>query len=118
MWDYTCAHRLAASLRHLAGDPGAPIATLREELKTNKYKDLTADNTFVFYPVSCETLGGFGPQSMEFISEIGARMTAKTGDKRAPVFLRQRLGIAIQVGNAVSITEALTKRSSPTFNEE
>ena len=61
--------------------------------------------------MSCETLGGFGPESIDFIQEIGAKIAAKTGDKRASAFLRQRLGIAIQIGNAVAISEAITKYS-------
>ena len=39
VWDFTCAHRLAASLRHLAREPGALIAAHREELKSQKYEE-------------------------------------------------------------------------------
>ena len=111
IWDFTCAHRLATSLRHLASEPGASIAAYREGLKAQKYKELAIQNSLIFHPVSCETLGGFGPESIDFIQEIGAKIAAKTGDKRASAFLRQRLGIAIQIGNAVAISEAITKYS-------
>ncbi|MEL7309521.1 MAG: hypothetical protein AAGK05_17815 [Pseudomonadota bacterium] len=105
VWDFTCAHRQAPSLRHLACDQGASIAAHRETLKAKKYVNITVENDFIFLPVSCETLGGFGPVSRDFINEIGTRICMKTGDRRAKIFLRQRLGIAIQVGNAVSIAQ-------------
>ena len=75
-------------MRHLASEPGAPIAAYCEGLKASKYKELTIQNSLVFHPVSCETLGGFGPQSMDFVKEIGTKIAAKTGDKRASTFLR------------------------------
>ena len=117
VWDFTCAHRLATSMRHLASEPGAPIAAYREGLKALKYKELTMQNSLVFHPESCETFGGFGPQSMDFVKEIGAKIAAKTGDKRASTFLRQRLGIAIQIGNTVAISEAISKYSSASDQE-
>ena len=118
VWDFTCAHRLAPSLRHLACDHGASIASHREDLKAKKYQDLTAENGFTFCPVSCETLGGFGPASREFITEIASRIATKTGDIRAHIHLRQRLGIAVQVGNAVSITETLNNNTNCTADRE
>ena len=118
VWDFTCAHRLATSLCHLAREPGASIAAYREGLKAQKYKELAIQNSLVFQPVSCETLGGIGPESMDFLREIGTRIAARTGDKRAAAFLRQRLGIAIQIGNAVAISEAIIKNAQNTKKQE
>ena len=38
-----------------------------------------------------------------FIYEIGKRIAEKTGEKRETLWLKQRLNIAIQKGNALAI---------------
>ena len=46
-----------------------------------------------------------GPERLQFVEEIGARITTVTvtGDKRETSHLFQALGIAIQRGNIISI---------------
>jgi len=48
-----------------------------------------------------ETLGAWGEQATEFIWELGRRLTLVSGDGRETFYLRQRLSIAIQRGNAI-----------------
>ena len=105
VWDYTCVHRLAASYARRAVEPGPRVAEIGEEKKTRTYADL--ESRFIVQPVAMETLGGFGPDSMKFIAELGRRMTLITGEPRETVFLRQRLGIVTQMGNAVCVLESL-----------
>jgi len=113
IWDFTCAHRLAASHYRLAGDAGASVAAHKETLKCGKYDELASKNNLIFHPISCETLGGFGPQSRDFIRQLSDRAVKKTGEKCFAISLRQRLGIAIQVGNAISIQQSLLKTAEP-----
>ena len=40
------------------------------------------------------------------IHEIGRRITERSGDKRETLWLKQRLSIAIQKGNALSIVSS------------
>ena len=54
-----------------------------------------------------ETLGSWGKSSIKFLEDLGARIAAATGDKRSRSFLFQRLGIAIQRGNVISISATL-----------
>ena len=45
----------------------------------------------------------YGASAWSLSSEIGARLSRKTGDPRATAFLRQNIDVAIQPGNAASI---------------
>jgi Glu-tRNA(Gln) amidotransferase subunit E-like FAD-binding protein len=71
-----------------------------------KYAALSA--THIFIPLAFETLGSWGEQAKSFVAELGKRITAITGDVRETDFLRQRLSIAIQRGNAISIRGTLS----------
>jgi len=46
-------------------------------------------------------------EPQELVSELGGRLAALTGDSRSLAFLRQRIGIAIQRGNAAAIRGTL-----------
>ena len=108
-----CAHRLAVSHRRLGDEPGASVAAHKETMKCGKYNEVVSKNNLIFYPISCETLGGFGPKSRDFIRQLSDRAVKKTGEKWCAISLRQRLGIAIQVGNAVSIQQSLHQTVEP-----
>ena len=40
---------------------------------------------------------------LTFVNEVGKRISSVTGDPRAASFLRQRLSIAVQRGNAAAV---------------
>ena len=104
VWDFTCLHRLAASYARKAVEKGSGVAEIGEERKRRTYADL--EGQFLIQPVAVETLGGIGADSMRFIGDLGRRISQITGEPRETIFLRQRLGILIQLGNAVSILES------------
>ena len=56
-----------------------------------------------FEPVAIETSGVFGSSTRNIVTEIGKRISEKTGEKRESLWLKQRLNIAVQRGNALSI---------------
>ena len=62
---------------------------------------------YSFYPVAIETLGAWGKDAQGLVSELGGRLAALTGDPRSLAFLRQRLGIAMQRGNAAAVRGTL-----------
>ena len=70
-----------------------------------KYAALTS--THVFVPLAFETLGAWGEQARVFVVQLGRLITGVTGDVRETDFLRQRLSIAIQRGNALAIRGSL-----------
>ena len=79
---------------------------MKEEAKRGKYSSLSRD--YEFLPVCVETLGVFGPSAAKFFQDVGSRIIAKTGEKRASAFLRQSVGMAIQRGNALSVMGTVT----------
>ena len=80
--------------------PGAAAARA-EDNKRIKYEDLARDYQFV--PLGFETMGSWGPSTANFVAELGRLLVQSTGEPRATSFLRQRLSIAIQRGNAAAI---------------
>jgi hypothetical protein len=92
---------------------GPTVANAAEERKINHYADLST--THVFEPVAIETLGGVGIRSWAFIWELAKRISRQSRDKREFQYLRQRLGIAVQRGNAACAMEPLTRSQWPFY---
>jgi hypothetical protein len=109
-WDFTCPDTLATSHISVTCQDAGAAADRAEERKRNKYAALTQH--YLFAPVAIETLGAWGSGAMEFLGELGRRMRIVTGDPRSSAFLRQRIGIAVQRGNAVCISECLMTGAS------
>ena len=56
-------------------------------------------------PIAVETLGALGEEAVAFISDLGLyRIAATTGEPCSSAFLFQRLSVAVQRGNAASVT--------------
>ena len=72
-----------------------------EEIKLDHYAELS--HNYIVMPVAVETLGPFAQMGMKFIKEIGSRLTAQNGDKRAISFIFQSISMAVQRGNVGSI---------------
>ena len=53
--------------------------------------------------MAVETLGVWGGGAEELLAGLGKRLGEATGDARAGFFLRQRVDIAIQRANALSV---------------
>lgn len=105
VWDFTCVNTVAAS--HIASASTRACAPCEgaENKKRSKYSSLS--NVYDFNPVAVETMGPWGPNACVFINEIGKRLANVTGDPRSTAFLRQRIGMAVQWGNAVCVKESL-----------
>jgi len=69
--------------------------------KVQNYRDITANVDFV--PVSIETSGVWGEEGLSLVSEIGLRISDISHDPRSTGFLRQRISIAVQRGNACCV---------------
>ena len=57
--------------------------------------------------IAVESSGDSGPQSLTFVKEGRGRLRYETGEEKAGTYLIQRLSIAVQRGNAISILEGL-----------
>ena len=90
---------------HLA-DTETTAADKAASNKEAKYRQLANSN--IFAPVAIETAGTWNNQAVELVQELGRRMTAVTEDTRETTYLFQRLSVALQRGNAVSVHSTFT----------
>ena len=88
----------------MCGEAGTAAAYAEKE-KVKKYSHLAQG--YLFQPVALETTGAVGPDSMPFLKELGLRIRRVTGDAHSFVFLMQRLSVAVQKGNAISVLGTL-----------
>ena len=107
LWDFTCRDTLCSSYSSKTSQHAGKAADIAEKEKEDKYKELSKD--FFFTPVAAETMGSWGQLSLKFLQDLGSRIQASTAEKRSTSWLFQRLGIAIQKGNAISISATLPK---------
>jgi len=101
LWDATTPDTLEPSHIHRSALQAGSAAASAEASKRSKYSTLTAVHDFV--PVVIETLGTWGSEGWSFTGELGRRITRITGDQKATAFLRQRLSLAVQRGNTISV---------------
>jgi len=54
-------------------------------------------------PVAVETFGACGPDATSFLTDFGRRIATFTGEPRSMAFLKQKIDVALQRGNAASL---------------
>ena len=104
VWDATCPDTLAFSYRANATAGAGEVAAMAEQKKLIKYDSLALN--YDIAPVAIESLGAIGPLSRALLKDLGRRIKESTGEARAHEYLVQRLAVAVQRGNAVSIMGA------------
>ena len=109
IWDSTCVDTVAPSHLPSTSKIAGSAAESAARNKSNKYSNL-ADN-YIFVPFAVETLGPWCREAKALISTIGRCLVQLSGDPRSSEFLRQRISIAIQRGNAVSILATFPESS-------
>ena len=72
-----------------------------EATKFAKYTDLNKLYNLVL--ITIETFGSWGQHGWELVEWVGSKIAQSTGELRATTFLRQRISIGIQRGNAASV---------------
>ena len=100
-WDVTCPDTYAMSHVQASSTQAGIAAAAAEAKKTQKYADIISGVDFV--PVAIETSGVWGEQAIALVMEIGRRIAASTHEPRSTSFLRQRLSVAVQRGNAYCV---------------
>ena len=108
VWDFTCPDTLAPSHLNQSSLATGSAASAAESRKRTKYAELSSGN-YAFVPIAIETLGAWGPCALEFCADLGGRIARHTGDARATAFLKQRLDMAIQRGNAAAVVGTLAE---------
>jgi len=104
-WDATCPNTFAQSYIQDSSTLDGSAASAAELNKIAKYSDIRAGVDFV--PFVNETSGVWGEQAMSLVKELGRRMGEVNKEPRSTMFLRQRLSVAVQHGNAAFILGTL-----------
>ena len=115
IWDVTCVDTVALSyIASTSANPGG-AADHAEAAKRIKYAEL--EDRFCFVPVGFETFGSWGKSATVFVADIARQIMDRTGEPRSAEFLRQRISIEIQRGNAASVfgTTDMPKGSHDVF---
>ncbi|XP_055348359.1 uncharacterized protein LOC129595388 [Paramacrobiotus metropolitanus] len=100
-WDATCVCTVALSHIAATSKQAGAAAARAEQDKVAKYRELTRD--YLFRAFGVETLGPLGPDASHLVTEVGKMIQQETGEVRATEFLRQRISIDVQRGNAASV---------------
>ena len=101
VWDVTVVDTVAQSYVAITSQQAGAAADAAEGRKQRKYEQL--ENKFIVQPVGFETMGSWDAGAKAFLKDIGTRVRRATGNHRAMEFLRQRVGIEIQRGNAAAV---------------
>ena len=90
-------------MSHLSGTSkeASHAANKAEKSKIEKYRDI--ENTNFFVPIAIETMGSWGAIGLKFIRDLGNKITILTRNEQATSHLLQRISVAIQQGNAISV---------------
>jgi hypothetical protein len=104
IWDATCTDTFAASNLITSANNPASAASRAEKRKIHKYRALS--DRYIFSPVSVETSGVLGPETISFLSCLGSKAAKRSGDKCETTWLYQRISLAILRGNCFSIVSA------------
>lgn len=103
VWDATCVNTFSDShLMECSISPGA-AAEAAEKAKLRKYTGLCS--TYEFCPLAIETTGVLGSSFVHFIKMLGRRIAERTGEMRETAWLRQRISLAVVMGNAAAFTK-------------
>ena len=107
--DATVADTLAASHVMTTSRLSGGTAESAADKKDSKYSSLANDYTFI--PIACETMGPLNSKALPFLTELGRRISAVSGDPRETAFLFQRISIAVQRFNCVCFKGAFVNLS-------
>ena len=99
VWDVTVVSTLAQSNVDRAATGVGAVAEMASERKLAKYSNLASN--FTFQPIAVENLGAFSLSTLEFLSDLGHKLSSFSGEERASSFLFQRLSVSLQRFNSV-----------------
>ena len=110
VWDVTVTDTLASTYVSASSQNAGAAAAAAETRKYTKYSHLSTNYNFI--PIALETFGAWGKDTEQLFSEIGRRIRLNSGEPKTMEFLRQRISIELQRGNAASVLGTLPTRDS------
>ena len=82
-----------------------------EARKNEKYRELI-ENGYVFQPVVLEVQGSLGESSEILITRLCKMLCRSHDDQQAGSFLKQRISMALQIGNAACVVGTVSDRDA------
>ena len=86
-------------------------ATEAEARKIEKYRELI-DNGYIFQSVAMEVRCSLGESSEIIITRLCKMLCRSHDDQRAGSFLKQRISVALQIGNAACVLGTVSDRDA------
>jgi len=105
VWDVTVVSPLAASYVDRSATDAGTVADMAASRKTEKYSSLSS--TYMFEPIAVENLRTFSSSTLDFLVQLGRRISSQSGDVRESSYLFQRISVAIQRFNSVLLHDSL-----------
>jgi len=105
-WDATVTDTVAESYLSNTSIEAGAAAEAAADRKEAKYAQIISSHVFI--PLAFETFGPINSKGAAFLSELGHRITARTGDARESAFLFQRLSVTIQRFNRIAFEGSFT----------
>ena len=112
VWDVTVVDALAHSRLNQGSlcNPGT-TATEAEARKIEEYCELI-DKGYIFQLVTLEVQGSSGESSENFITRLCKMLCRSHDDQRVGKFLKQRISMALQIGNAACVLGTVSDRDA------
>ena len=112
VWDVTVVDALALSRLDIGSlcNPGT-TATEAEARKNEKYRDLI-DDGYIFQPMALEVQRSLGESSEIFITRLCKMLCRSHDDQRTGSFLKQRISMVLQIGNAACVLGSVNDRDA------
>ena len=92
------------------------MADQAEKRKSDKYSNMYP-NMYLLAPVVIETLGVFGKQTLSFLKDLACHVRKVSGEVQSFTYLLQRLTVAVQRGNAVSVLGTFASEDCLVFED-
>jgi len=87
------------------------VAEMAVERKLAKYSNLASN--FTFQSIAVENLGAFSLSTLEFLSDLGYKLSSFSGEERASSFLFQRLSVSLQRFNCAFLHDTIVIDDPP-----
>jgi hypothetical protein len=71
VWDFTCPDTLAPFYLDQSSLATGSAASLAKSRKRSKFAELSSLGNYIFVPIAIETLGAWGPCTLEICAELG-----------------------------------------------
>ena len=103
-WDATIASSLADSYVEVSSAQAGSASESADARKSSKYAALPSE--FGFQPIALESLGPASVSTSAFLSDLGSRISAVSGDPRECFYLWQRISVCLQRFNSILLHQS------------